>query len=217
MAVSQKDASVHLLTAGIRWLRRMADSSTTIVLNGQQIRTLRDIVPERPGLRVLFVGKTPTTTSVRAGHYFQGPQGQMFWNKLKRYHLLRQKTEYEDESLLEHGFGITDIAKIPRDYGEEPSAQEYGEGIDRIRTLIREHKPRVVIFIYKRVLDRILELRFGMTERSRYGFNAELDHMLGSRVFVFPMPGTPCNARDADAAMRQLSSVLKSEEAQQAP
>jgi len=45
-------------------------------------------------------------------------------------------------------------------------------------------------------LDQILRLGFELSKKSTYGFNPDLEEdleeRLGSRVFVFPMSGTPC-------------------------
>jgi G:T/U-mismatch repair DNA glycosylase len=187
------------------------DNTITIQVNGSNVRTLQDILPSPPGLRVLFVAKTPAPTSVAAGHYFQGRQGRMFWNRLTKYGLLHPTTGYEDDSLVSHGFGITDIVKVPREFGNEPSDEEYRAGVDRILELIAVHKPEVVVFVYKRVLDKVLKLRFGLYERSDYGSNPDLDRHFGARVFVFPMPGTPCTSVQADEAMRALAQILRPE------
>ncbi len=74
------------------------DNSTVISVDGREVRTLRDILPDKPGLRVLFIAKTPAPVSVKAGHYFQGAQGRMFWNRLKQYGLLRPTVGFEDDS-----------------------------------------------------------------------------------------------------------------------
>jgi len=189
----------------------MNDNSTTIQVNGKEIKTLCDILPSSPGLRVLFIAKTPVPKSVAAGHYFQGKQGRMFWDQLINYGLLQPITEYEDDSLLDRGFGITDVVKVPREFRNEPSDEDYRAGIDRILELIAIHKPKVVVFVYKRVLDKILKLRFGLYEKSDYGFNLRFDRYFGSRVFVFPMPGTPCNSAHADKAMRDLVELLRAD------
>lgn len=181
---------------------------TNIKVDGNLVTTLADILPVPPGLKALFVAKTPAPKSVAAGHYFQGRQGRAFWNRLIEYGLLCPETAFEDESLLGHGYGITDIVKVPRHYGSEPSDDEYRAGLDRILTLIGEHEPQVVIFVYKRVLDKILEQAFGLSTRSSYGFNPDLDGRFDCRVFVFPMPGTPCKAEEAKVAMEELSSLL---------
>ncbi len=186
----------------------MRDYSTIITVAGRQVRTLSDILPSSPGLRMLFVAKTPALKSVEVGHYFQGRHGRNFWNRLKEYSLLRPTTQFEDDSLLDHGFGFTDIVKVPRDFGEEPSDSEYLAGAGRILDLIQAHRPRVVVFVYKRVLDQIVRLRFGVTSRATYGFNAEFEALFGSRVFAFPLPGTPCPAHAAVEAMSELVTAV---------
>jgi G:T/U-mismatch repair DNA glycosylase len=182
----------------------MADNAMTITVDGRKVRTLRDILPTRPGLRVLFVAKTPAPVSVEAGHYFQGLQGRMFWNRLKEYGLLQPTTPYEDDSLLQHQYGLTDIVKVPREYGNEPSDAEYKVGLNRILELVRIHRPKVVVFVYKRVLDQILRFGFDIRTKASYGFNPSLENRFDARVFAFPLPGTPCTAAQAASAMREL-------------
>ena len=184
------------------------DNCMSIIVDGREIRTLRDILPTEPGLKVLFIAKTPAPKSVATGHYFQGNQGQMFWNRLREYGIFKPTTRFEDDSLLGHGFGLTDIVKVPRSFSNEPSPAEYIAGMDRILDLIKLHKPRVIVFVYKRVLDEILNRRFGIKKKSAYGFNPEIESHFGSRVFVFPMPGTPCTTAQATAAMSEFVIVL---------
>jgi hypothetical protein len=115
---------------------------------------------------------------------------------------------YEDDALLAHGYGVTDVVKAPRDYGDEPSDDEYRDGLARILGLVERLEPEVLMFVYKRVLDQILRFSFDRREKSKYGFNPELDEILGARVFVFPMPGTPCTASEASVAMSGLADLL---------
>jgi mismatch-specific thymine-DNA glycosylase len=187
----------------------MENYATTIKVNGETFKTLADIVPREPGLEALFVAKTPTQVSVDAGHYFQGSQGRDFWDRLIKYGLLNPTTEFEDESFLAHGYGLTDIVKLPRNYGNEPSDQEYREGIDRVLGLIGLHKPRVAIFVYKRVLDIVLELRFGIYKKASYGLNPDLKPVFGTNVFAFPLPGVgSCTREQAVSAMNDLKVLL---------
>lgn len=186
----------------------MTDHSTTVVADGVEVRTLSDILPATPGLRVLFVAKTPAPPSVAAGHYFQGPQGKMFWNRLREYQIMKPTTKFEDDSLLDHGFGITDIVKVPRAYGNEPSREEYAAGMDRVLGIVRDHKPSVLVFVYKGVLDQILKLRFGVRQKAVYGFNRDVEHHFGAQVFAFPLPGTPCTSAQAAVAMRDLADAI---------
>lgn len=131
----------------------------------------------------------------------------MFWNRLMEYGILIKETEYEDESLLSQGLGITDIVKVPRSYGNEPSEAEYRQGLERILSLIQVHQPAIIVFVYKRVLDSILKLGFEIKKKSVYGFNPELENLIGAQVFVFPMPGTRCTREQAQVSMRQLAKT----------
>ena len=131
----------------------------------------------------------------------------MFWNRLRECGLLIPTTEFEDDSLLDHGYGLTDLVKVPRGYGDEPSDAEYREGLHRILDLVRLHRPKVVVFVYKKVLDQILRFGFGISARSSYGFNPSVETQFGARVFAFPLPGTPCNTAQAIAAMKEFCQV----------
>jgi len=181
-----------------------------ISVGGKEVETLADILPTKPNLVILFIAKTPTPISVKVGHYFQGTQGRMFWNKLASYNILNiYYGGYEDDHLLENLYGITDIVKVPRSYGNEPSDEEYKEGLKRILDLIKLYKPRVICFVYKKVLDQIIKLSFHRTQKSNYGFNPDLEKDFGTKVFVFPMPGTPCNSELANSSMLKLKGYLK--------
>lgn len=195
-----------------RPLDRSMSNAIKIRVGDEDVWTLRDILPNEPGLRMLFVAKTPAPVSVEEGHYFQGSQGRAFWNRLREFGLLNPMTEFEDDSLLAHGYGLTDIVKVPRSYGNEPSDAEYRSGMNRILELITQHKPRVVTFVYKGVLDNVLRLHFGIRSKAEYGFNPSHERSFGTRVFAFPLPGVGnCNRAQAVAAMSELRRFLESQ------
>lgn len=182
-----------------------------VITEKGDFETLADILPPRGDpLKILFIAKTPAPESVSAGHYFQGRQGKMLWNKLAQYNILHVNYgEFEDDHLLENNYGLTDIVKVPRSYGNEPSDEEYRLGLSRIMDLIRSHKPEVLVFVYKKPLDQILKMGLNMKEKSFYGFNPHLELKFGSKVFVFPMPGTPCNSGIAHQSMVELKLLLE--------
>ncbi len=181
-----------------------------IKVNGIEHDTLADILPEKGELDILFIAKTPATISVDTGHYFQGKQGTMFWNKLYDYNILRVPYgDYADNYLLENGFGITDIVKVPRDYGNEPSEEEYRQGMKKIINTIKLYHPKVIVFVYKTVLDKIIRFNFNIVTKSVYGFNPQLDKYFKSKVFVFPVPGTPCTSDEAIRSMTELQHLLR--------
>jgi mismatch-specific thymine-DNA glycosylase len=184
-------------------------NAITLSVDGREFRTLRDLLPESPGLNILFVGKTPAPESVQKGHYFQGKQGCSFWRMLRQYRILGPTTEFEDDTLLQHGYGLTDIAKEPRPFGHEPSPEEYQAGARRILGHIRVHRPKLTVFVYKRVLDRIIQFEFAIRKRASYGFNQHLERYFGCKVFAFPLPGTSCTKELAKAAMEDLATVCR--------
>lgn len=188
----------------------METFKTKVSVNGKDYDTLADILPNQGNLKILFIAKTPATISVAAGHYFQGKQGRMFWNRLAEYKILNVPFgEFEDEYLLKNNYGLTDIVKVPRDYGNEPSDAEYRSGLKRILTIIEKYKPSVIVFVYKKVLDNIVRLNFGINQKSKYGFNPQLEKHFKTKVFVFPMPGTPCKTDEAKFAMTELKRLVQ--------
>lgn len=196
---------------GLRKFDIMSNFKIVREENGEYFETLKDILPLGSGkLKVLFIAKTPALKSVEAGHYFQGHHGKMFWTRLVEYGVIKVKPKtFEDENLLENGCGLTDIVKRPRDYGDEPSKSEYKEGLERILDIIDKHNPDVIIFAYKKVLDNILKWGYLLRVTSVYGFNDDLSKYFNSRVFVFPMPGTPCTSSQAAKSMTELKNYLR--------
>lgn len=185
------------------------DYRIDMTFDGQTLPTLADILPERGPLRMLIVGKTPSPASVEVGHYFQGRMGRGLWKRLDEAGLLQAPPgRYPDELLLEHGFGLTDICKLPRPFGEELGEAEYREGWERVSRLVVTLRPRILAFAYKGALDKVLEYSYGWDHKSSYGFNDDLMRTFGRRVFAFPLPGVACGAREARRHMGDLAGVL---------
>lgn len=63
------------------------------------------------------------------------------------------------------------------------------------------------MFVYKKVLDNIIG-ELGVSTITTYGFNVSLGSLFGSKVFVFPMPGTPCTKEQQIKAMNDLVSAI---------
>lgn len=188
----------------------MPNYSTTITVNGVKHKTLKDILPKtNKPLKILFIAKTPALKSVEIGHYFQGQQGQFFWNQLREYGILNFKPNtFEDENLLDNNCGFTDIVKVPRNFGNEPTAEEYKAGLDKILKTIEDYQPKVIVFVYKKVLDNILNYGFETKDKSVYGVNTDLKSKFKSQVFVFPMSGTPCTREQRLQAMEDLKAIV---------
>jgi hypothetical protein len=185
------------------------DYRTTIETNGLEVTTLADVLPDKGPMRMLVVGKAPAVSSVELGHHLQGTQGKLFWRRLEEYEILPCCEDgYHDDILLDHGFGITHIAALPRKSGDEPTSDEYRAGWDKVDAIVQRLRPRIVTFVYKGALDRVLRLNYGWQHSSTYGFNQDLMRTFGRRVFAFPLPGTPCTVREARRAMEDLKKAL---------
>ena len=97
------------------------------------------------------------------------------------------KHKYEDEALLEHGFGITDFVKRPGRYKQEPSEDEYQLGAVRIKGEIARLQPKALLFVYKRPLNWLVRYGYNSKLRIDFGFNPHLETLFGSpcKVFLF--------------------------------
>lgn len=158
---------------------------------------------------MLIIGKTPTPVSVNAGHYFQGRQGTFMWSQLRSFRILdAAEDEFEDDALIRNGYGITDVVKVPREFGSEPMPIDYAQGWPLVARLIDHLRPEVTFWPYKGALDRVLKHCFGRRQRAAYGFNPVLNRCIGASVFVFGMQGTPCSAEARIAGLGALRRRL---------
>lgn len=94
---------------------------------GTQVRTLADLIPASP--RAVCIGINPAPTSVDAGHYYQGQQGQRFFTRLTQAGVLHPVDgQYEDDIAVAAGIGFTDVVKRPtaRADAVEPYEMRHG-------------------------------------------------------------------------------------------
>ena len=114
--------------------------------------TLPDLI--RDGLDVVFVGINPSLYSVAQGHYFARKTNR-FWPCFSRSTLsaaARQALQIErlepahDVSLMQHGFGFTDVAKRPSARADELTPAEMNAGVEALLAKLRRYAPRVACF-----------------------------------------------------------------------
>ena len=125
---------------------------TTLQLDGTPVETLADLPPLRD--RLLFVGLNPSPVSVRAGHYFQGRLGRMFWERLMVAQILPRDTAIEtaDDTLVAAGHGLTDLHKVPspRDTATDATLRA---GVGPLWQKIAIWRPAAIVFVYKRAAE----------------------------------------------------------------
>ncbi len=188
------------------------DHGTHIQVDGHTVKTLADVLPVRGPLQLLFIGDAPTPACVAAGHHLQCKMGRGLWKRLDEVGLLHTGPgDLADDLLVSKGYGLIDLCRVPRPSGEEPDETEYQTGWERVNGVIVRYRPRILAFVSKRSLDKVLQYSFGWQHESGYGFNDDLMRTFGRRVFAVPLPGASCTAREARRHMADLAGALNVE------
>jgi TDG/mug DNA glycosylase family protein len=119
---------------------------------GERLRTLPDLLG--PGVRLLFVGFNPSLRAARLGRYYAG-RNNRFWDLLAAGGLTPRKLRFEEDHLLPGmGIGITDLVKRPTRAASDVTAAEFRAGVQRVRRLVAQVRPRVVAYNGKGVYLR---------------------------------------------------------------
>ena len=139
----------------------------------------------RPGLTVVFSGINPGFRSAAAGHHFANPRND-FWRLLADSGLTPRRLHPSDqESLLEHGYGLTNAAhRTTRGSGDLRRADFEGAGA-RLEQIAAELEPEGIAFVGKTAYEGAFGERaaLGLQER-RFG-----------KTWLFVLPSTsPANA-----------------------
>lgn len=100
-----------------------------------------------PGLKVLFVGINPGLYSAATGHHFAHP-GNRFWPALHRAGFSpRQLQPSEQQELLKHGYGITNLVNRGTATADELAPAEFVAGRARLAAKVRRFRPKIVAFL----------------------------------------------------------------------
>lgn len=105
----------------------------------------------KEGLDIIFCGFNPSLKSSETGHHYAN-RNNRFWTILYKAGLTNRKYEAsEDQSLLQAGYGFTNIVPRPTKAADEITKEEYIEGRKQLEQKIRLYKPKVVCFVGKGV------------------------------------------------------------------
>jgi TDG/mug DNA glycosylase family protein len=142
-------------------------------------KTVPDVIA--PGLRVLFCGINPGLYTAAVGHHFARP-GNRFWPALCAGGLTdRVLAPDEERSLLERGYGITNLVARATATADELGVDELRAGARRLATKVRRFRPRWVAVVgigaYRSAFDRP-KAALGVQEQT----------LAGAGIWVLPNP-----------------------------
>ncbi len=142
-------------------------------------RTIPDVIA--PDLGVLFVGINPGLWSGATGFHFARP-GNRFWKAIALAGLVdRVLDPSEQDELLRHGMGITNLTPRTTATAAELTPDELREGARVLRTKVARDRPARVAFLG----ITTYRVAFGLS-KTAIGPQATL--MAGAEVWVLPNP-----------------------------
>lgn len=104
-------------------------------------------------LNILFVGFNPSIRSSETGHHYANPRNR-FWTILEQAGITDRRYQAdEDQDLLQHGIGFTNIVARPTKTAAEITPAEYAEGREQLLKKIQHYRPRCVCFVGKGVYE----------------------------------------------------------------
>lgn len=107
--------------------------------------TIQDVIGD--DLRVLFVGINPSLYSAAVGHHFARP-GNRFWPALHGSGFTpRLLSPFEDQELLEHGLGLTNLVARATARADELSGDELQAGGRTLARKVGRRRPVVVAVV----------------------------------------------------------------------
>ena len=108
-------------------------------------KTMPDVIA--PDLDVLFCGINPSLYSVVIGHHFGRP-GNRFWPAIyKAGFTPRLYDPREDGSLIELGYGITNMAPRATARADELSKDEIQKGRELLASKVKKYRPKCLAFL----------------------------------------------------------------------
>lgn len=135
---------------------------------GVDVLTLAPLWPSgRP--YAVIVGINPAPRSVEAGHYYQGAMGRYAMKVLREVGVLATDPAYEfdDDAALAQGIAFTDLVPRPTRKANEVRAAERAEGVERLREEIRQHRPRMILAVFKPPVVALLDKAHGKPGRAK--------------------------------------------------
>lgn len=164
----------------------------------EQLKSINRRVPDviRTDLDVLFCGINPGLYSAAVGHHFAGP-GNLFWSML---HLAgftsTLLTSFDEERMLELGYGITNIVPRASANADDVSKEELRAGARTVRRKVLKYKPRYL------AVCGLVAFRLGF-ENTKAQVGLQEASIGSSAVWLLPNP-SGLNAFHQPSIMNQM-------------
>ena len=171
-------------------------------------KTVRPVIA--PHLRVLFCGINPGLYTAAVGHHFARP-GNRFWPALHASGFTqRLLSPFEEQELLAHGYGITNVVERATATAAELSAEEFVEGGRKLEARVRRYRPRFLAVLgvgaYRTAFAR-----------PKAGLGLQTEPIGETSVWVLPNPsGLNAHYQPKDLArmFRELRLAVEATDAQ---
>jgi double-stranded uracil-DNA glycosylase len=154
----------------------------------------------KQGLDIVFIGFNPSIRSGETGHHYANPTNR-FWKILYQSGLTPRvyRTE-EDGSLIELGYGLTNIVERPTREASDITKEEYREGRVLLKEKLETYRPRIACFVGKGVYQQ-----FSGKKKVPWGWQGE-STVGGVRDFVAPSSSglVRMKVEDISAIYREL-------------
>ena len=161
--------------------------------------TVRDIIA--PHLDVLFCGINPGLYTAQVGHHFARP-GNRFWPTLHKAGFTpRQLSPFEDDELLRHRCGITNIVARASAAADELTREELERGAKTLVRKVRRFAPRYLAMVG----SGAYRTAFG---RPRATLGLQEETIGATRIWVLPNT-SGLNANYKPAALVELYRELR--------
>ncbi|RIW34739.1 mismatch-specific DNA-glycosylase [Bacillus salacetis] len=123
----------------------------------------------RKDLDIVFIGFNPSLKSGEVGHNYAN-RSNRFWKILHLSGLTpRQYAPSEDSTLLELGYGLTNIVERPTKEAADITKEEYKEGREILKSKLKTYTPKIACYVGKGVYQQFSQkkkLDWGKQEES---------------------------------------------------
>jgi TDG/mug DNA glycosylase family protein len=176
--------------------RRRADDAASGDPASGDGHVLPDLL--RPGLTLVFCGSAAGNESARRSAYYAHPQNR-FWATLHRCGFTPSRLDPHDYArLLDHGIGLTDLAKTESGSDDQLSRHAYDPAA--LRAKIARGRPGMLAFTSKTPARAFLR-------RARLDYGLQPDRIGETRIFVLPSPSPRNQARWDEARWHDLARL----------